>query len=762
MGKIISNGTGRSCGVILLYNDTNWECERVEVDTDGRYIVAHLCDKKNSRDLLIANIYAPNDFNESHIFFNNLFEIIGRIKNSIPNQQLELCLLGDFNFVVDETQCVNRNHSPAEKRLSNVVNRHLENLDLMDTLCHDKNPSVHTWTARGICSRLDRIYCNQPLFNKICSLDKSWGIAKSDHALISLQYVQTGVSRGPGIKGLKSTLLKNPKFVLALRQELSLWINSIPEGWNPHQKWDFCKVGLYSIGTRLGSNINSSQLNRKHHLVTELTKLKVDLPNQINSMNFDSTNNKIATIEAELGNIYDIEAESLFLQSGLKWREEGERSTKYFLGLVNKKRQETSVSHMRDAQGTLVVTIGGILDIAKNFYSSLYSRSPPTNNSTLLNKFLENSPTMDPAISENLEAPISIDELKKSLKTCKDSSPGPDGIPYSFYKSFDDLLLNPLLQSWHYSLEIGELPPSQSQACISLLPKAGKDKTRIENWRPISLSNCDIKLITKAIALRLNSVLDDIISTSQSAYIPGRVISNNVRILKVYRKYANLHRKQFSIVSLDARKAFDSVDHTYITEVLKKYGFGTNFIHTFKTLYNNNESTVLLNGYKSGKFKIERGVKQGDALSCGIFILAIDPLLRNIEKSENIIPIELTSNNRNRRTFLQKVLAYADDITVITAATQESIQAIFSQYEMLTNLSGLTLNAEKTEIINSLDNTQSYNIQYNGNTVHITPIESIIICGIKLLNNEAEEYEYNVCRRINDMETQLKNGCAET
>jgi hypothetical protein len=263
-------------------------------------------------------------------------------------------------------------------------------------------------------------------------------------------------------------------------------------------------------------------------------------------------------------------------------------------------------------------------------------------------------------------------------------------------------------------------------------------------------------LITKAIALRLNSVLDQLISPCQSAYIPGRIITNKVRILKTYRKYASLHRRQFSIISLDAKKAFDSVDHSYIVEILKKYGFGDTFIHTFKTLYKNNESSVLLNGFKSEKFKIERGVKQGDALSCGIFILAIDPLLRNIEHCNEIIPVELTSTNRERRSFSQKVLAYADDITVITTSTQNSIQAIFKQYEILTNLSGLTLNADKTEILNSIDNNQTCNIEYNGNVVHLTPLDSIIICGIKFSNNKNDEYEYNVCRRINEMETQLK------
>jgi exonuclease III len=144
MGKIVSNGTGRSCGVMVLYNNDNWECVNAEIDTNGRYIVAHLCDKKNKREFLIANIYAPNDFNESHTFFNDLFQTIERVKNNIPTQTLELCILGDFNFVVDETQCKNRNHTPAEKRLSRAVNGHLENLELIDTLCHDKDSSSHS------------------------------------------------------------------------------------------------------------------------------------------------------------------------------------------------------------------------------------------------------------------------------------------------------------------------------------------------------------------------------------------------------------------------------------------------------------------------------------------------------------------------------------------------------------------------------------------------------------------------------------------
>jgi hypothetical protein len=565
-------------------------------------------------------------------------------------------------------------------------------------------------------------------------------------------YNQKSIQRGPGIKGLKTMHLKKPSFVEAVRNELATWIDSIPNNWTPHQKWEFCKVGLYTIASKQNTSFISAQDARKVSLVKELTKLKI----LIAENSSQHVNQKIATIEAELEDLYEQEAESLFLQSGLKWREEGERSTKYFLGLVNKKRLESSLTQLYDHNGILVDSVKGMLDIAKNFYKRLYSKVYVNTDKNLLDDFFLHSPKLDNNKAKILEEDITEENLKETLKTCNDSSPGPDGIPYSYYKAFADILITPLLMSWKFSMETGTLSPSQQQACISLLPKTGKDKTRIENWRPISLSNCDMKIVTKTLALRLNKILDDVISPCQSAYIPGRNITNNIRILKTCRKYANLHQTNMSIVSLDAKKAFDSVDHSYIKEALKRYGFGPKFIHTFETLYKSNQSSVIVNGFKSATFDIKRGVKQGDALSCGLFILAIDPLLRKIENCAEIEPFTMTSNNRRRLSVRQKVLAYADDITVITTPTNSSIQAIFDQYNKLSLLSGLTLNADKTEIINSQAADIHFNVTYNGNNFGLSPLNNLVICGIMFSNNENTEYEYNVLRRISEMETQLK------
>ena len=87
---------------------------------------------------------------------------------------------------------------------------------------------------------------------------------------------------------------------------------------------------------------------------------------------------------------------------------------------------------------------------------------------------------------------------------------------------------------------------------------------------------------------------------------------------------------------MDARKAFDSVDNEYMQEVLKSYGFGPKFINWVKILNKNLTAEILVNGYTTEKIDFEQSVKQGDALSCSLFILCMDPLIRKVNSDLTI------------------------------------------------------------------------------------------------------------------------------
>ena len=99
----------------------------------------------------------------------------------------------------------------------------------------------------------------------------------------------------------------------------------------------------------------------------------------------------------------------------------------------------------------------------------------------------------------------------------------------------------------------------------------------VKNWRPITLSNCDLKLITKCYTRRLTLALEPIISPMQTAYIKGRQITDNLMLILTALEL----NPDITITSLDAEKAFDSVSHTYLLKVLEAHAFPDTFLTCF-------------------------------------------------------------------------------------------------------------------------------------------------------------------------------------
>ncbi len=211
------------------------------------------------------------------------------------------------------------------------------------------------------------------------------------------------------------------------------------------------------------------------------------------------------------------------------------------------------------------------------------------------------------------------------------------------------------------------------------------------------------------------------------------------------------------LILLDAKKAFDSVDHQYIEETLLAYGFGPGFIKIFKTLYRNITARILINGFASESIRIERGVKQGNALSCALFIICNDPLLRNLNNNKTIKEVKISKKKVKNVEINFKSAAYADDISVICEKSYECIQQVFYEYERLTQRSGLELNADKTEILSlSSKEKDQINFRYNDKSFEISTVEKIKICGLFYCKDLDEEYQLNVSEKIKKLSYKIK------
>ena len=163
--------------------------------------------------------------------------------------------------------------------------------------------------------------------------------------------------------------------------------------------------------------------------------------------------------------------------------------------------------------------------------------------------------------------------------------------------------------SFNYAFQKGSLSISQKRGIISLIPRKNKDKTLLENLRPISLLNVDYKILTKSIAKRLEKILPKIINSDQTGYIKGRFIGENVRLIQDVMFHTKQEEKPG--IFLGCRKAFDTIEWNYLRAVLQTFNFGPDILNWFQVIYNQASSCVLHNGHASDFFLLERGVRQG-------------------------------------------------------------------------------------------------------------------------------------------------------
>ena len=291
-----------------------------------------------------------------------------------------------------------------------------------------------------------------------------------------------------------------------------------------------------------------------------------ELEHTISETPTPDTIDKYHNIKSELEALYVERARGSMIRSRVQYINENEKATKYFLYLEKQNYNKKCIKMLITEKGD-VTDEKEILNEQKKFYENLYSDHNPNiaydDLMEMEKDFLEPSDVEKLSVEQKdfVDSEITIEECGKALSQLSNNkSPGCDGLPTEFYKFFWGYLKYMVYDSFKWSIENKSLSMDQKSGVITLVPKHGKDVHHLSNWRPISVLNTDYKILTKLYALRLQTVLRDIINPDQVGYLKGRFIGENIRTIKDIMDYTQYFKMSGLIALIDFQKAFDTVN----------------------------------------------------------------------------------------------------------------------------------------------------------------------------------------------------------
>ena len=556
---MLSHGSCNSRGVaILLKRGVDFSVQSKILDPMGRFIILK-ADIADTTYVLI-NIYAPNKDKEIANFFKDLTTVLK--KENLDTEE-NIIVGGDFNCPINPIIDKKGGLLAPRKLVVDSIECFQDNFDLID-IWRVKNPGVKsfTWSQKSprIFCRLDYWLISNNLQDLVISTDICPAI-KTDHADIIIEVgSKDNQVKGPGLWKMNCSILEEESYINDVIQKIPIWVAEGQKDLVDNRTtWEWIKYNIRAHAIQFSKRRAKEKSDKEKCLQTEYTLAS----NLYESHPCDANANLCHAAKEKLELFYEEKTKGIIIRARARWYEHGEKSTKYFLNL--EKRNHIK-KHMRRLNINESVTTDSltILSEQKLFYQNLYmSGRNETDNRNAAKSFLNNLniPKLSEEEKRSCEGKILLNECELILETFQNNkAPGNDGIPVEFYKKLWPVISEPFIKCVNECFEYKQLSSSQKQAVITLNEKKGKDRTLLENWRPISLLNVDTKIMSKVIASRLKNVLPNIIHYNQTGFIKDRYIGETVRSIFDIMEFTLKENIPGIMIFLDFQKAFDNVE----------------------------------------------------------------------------------------------------------------------------------------------------------------------------------------------------------
>lgn len=635
----------------------------------------------------------------------NVSIIAGPLTTACQTAHNNLIVLGDFNFV----PC------PAmDRRTVSTHPPHLQTRDMLPSAAwaqhlqhlHDSWRVLHphrrayTYVRTDAASRIDRIYVSNNLLPQlVATTHADHNIPVSDHWLVRMQLLPHGHGvLGPGIARLHLSLQSDAFCQQCLRD----WLHTqqppadaaaVLDSWWPAFKQQL-RAKIHELNSLARQRRRTHPFQAQQAVVAAEVVRAHDRVGTCTETQLPAALNALMAARESLAVLQTQQEQLARARRRQQWVHTGERPGPAMSKVLQPPKAGTFIPGLTaPGSGHLVCGGVGMAHIMGNHYASVCAAqfTQPAARDAVLQAVAAHSTRLSAVHTTNVgAAAVTAEEIVVAIAaTAPGKAPGLDGIPGELFRHYR-LELAPLLSAVYSAIGgLARVPTGFLDGVILPILKPGGHRTDPAAYRPIQLLNYDYRILAKVLANRMLPLIGSTIHPAQCAFVPGRQIKDSIRMLQLLPALLNCRAESAVAVFTDFTKAYDTVDRTFLCMVADTLGVGAGFQQWMKTLLTNTYTRAIVNGFLSGAYKCEAGVRQGCPLSPLLYLFVGQALwcwLKHNNIGIQVADYSLTSTQ------------YADDAEpFLPALTQvPHFQRCMNEFAAA---SGQHLNISKTQLL---------------------------------------------------------------
>ena len=278
---------------------------------------------------------------------------------------------------------------------------------------------------------------------------------------------------------------------------------------------------------------------------------------------------------------------------------------------------------IKDKAGKMLITEDDVRARWREHFSELLNREVPENP-------VEDYPPVEDVMSEP-----TVEEITKALQSLKNNKAvGSDGLHGELLKYGGDALVVKMLSFIRKIWRDEKMPTEWEEAVVVTLHKKG-ERTLCDNYRGLSLLNVGYKVLTSIIYRRLFPYYEAAIGHYQAGFLPSKSTIDNIFIVRqLFEKYREYNIDSCHIF-VDFAQAYDSIHRDSMWNILRFFSVPEKLVRVLKACYNDTRARVRVGGQLTEEFELNTGLKQGCALSCALFNMALEWVMRRTPSEDD-------------------------------------------------------------------------------------------------------------------------------